>query len=454
MPSGGIQLKINMTEGAEWKSILRFTLPLMAANVLQQLYNIVDGIIVGNFVGQDALSAVGTCGPLTAFFIALAFGMSVGAGILISQYFGAQQHEALRETVSTTLLLMLGLGVAFTAIGIAVARPVLRSFLLVPDSFLDAAVSYFQIYCVGLLFSFAYNIVSFTLRSVGDSSSTLYFLLIAAVTNVGLDLLFVAVFRWGAAGAAWATNIAQALSAVVSLVYMQRRHALLRFRLRELRFHGDKARLCIRLGVPTTVQQIVVTCGTLAIQRVINSFGNDFIAGMTAANRAYAILTAPCGAFNNSTSTFAGQNLGAGKPERARRGAWESAGMCFALGLLLGIPAFLLAEPIVGLFGVGGEVCALGAPFIRVCGLALPVFGCYMAFSGTYRGAGDVLAATSITVFCLTLRTAATYFLAYRTDLGTLAVAYGLLFDWIPCTAIGTLRFLFGPWHEKALVRR
>ena len=289
MPSGGIQLKINMTEGAEWKSILRFTLPLMAANVLQQLYNIVDGIIVGNFVGQDALSAVGTCGPLTAFFIALAFGMSVGAGILISQYFGAQQHEALRETVSTTLLLMLGLGVAFTAIGIAVARPVLRTFLLVPDSFLDAAVSYFQIYCVGLLFSFAYNIVSFTLRSVGDSSSTLYFLLIAAVTNVGLDLLFVAVFRWGVAGAAWATNIAQALSAVVSLVYMQRRHALLRFRLRELRFHGDKARLCIRLGVPTTVQQIVVTCGTLAIQRVINSFGNDFIAGMTAANRAYAI---------------------------------------------------------------------------------------------------------------------------------------------------------------------
>ena len=175
---------------------------------------------------------------------------------------------------------------------------------------------------------------------------------------------------------------------------------------------------------------------------------------MTAANRAYAILTAPCGAFNNSTSTFAGQNLGAGKPERARRGAWESAGMCFALGLLLGIPAFLLAEPIVGLFGVGGEVCALGAPYIRVCGLALPIFGFYMAVSGTYRGAGDVLAATSITVFCLILRTAATYFLAYRTDLGTLAVAYGLLFDWIPCTVIGTLRFLFGPWREKALVRR
>ena len=443
-----------MTEGPEWKSILRFTLPLMAANILQQLYNIVDGIIVGNFVGQDALSAVGTCGPLTAFFIALAFGMSVGAGILMSQYFGARQHGALRETAATTLLLMLALGLGFTALGIAVARPMLGRFLLVPDSFLEDAVRYFRIYCVGLVFSFVYNITSFTLRSVGDSSSTLYFLLVAAAANVGLDLLFVAVFRWGVAGAAWATNIAQALSAAVSLVYMQRRHALLRFRLRELRFHADKARLCIRLGVPTTVQQIIITCGTLAIQRVINSFGNDFIAGMTAANRAYAILTAPCGAFNSSTSTFAGQNLGAGKPERARRGAWESAGMCFALGLLLGIPAFLLAEPIIGLFGVSGPVCALGAPYIRVCGLALPVFGVYMAVSGTYRGAGDVLAATSITVCCLFFRTAATYLLAYCTDLGPLSVAYGLLFDWIPCTVIGLLRFRFGPWREKALVRQ
>ena len=227
-----------MTEGKEWKNILMFALPLMAGNALQQLYNTVDGIIVGNFVGDTALAAVGACSPLTMVFIALALGMSNGSAIVVGQYYGAGKHEEMRRTVSTAVLLLLALGAVLSVVGVLVARPMLSGLMRVSELYIDYAVDYFAIYAIGLIFQFAYNIFAAVLRALGDSRATLYFLVISSITNTVLDLLFVVGFHWEVAGAAIATVISQALSAVCAAVYMMRKHEVLRYKKGEFRFHG------------------------------------------------------------------------------------------------------------------------------------------------------------------------------------------------------------------------
>lgn len=189
----------SMVSGKEWKLILLFTLPLMAGNLLQQLYNTVDGIIVGNYVGADALASVGTCTPMTMLFIALAMGLSTGCSIVVSQYFGANQLDEMRRSVSTAILMLVTLGLVLSVVGVIAARPLLQQVLNVDPRYLEDAVCYFSIYAVGLVFQFTYNIFAAVLRSLGDSGATLYFLLASSVTNVFLDLLFVRVFYWGVA---------------------------------------------------------------------------------------------------------------------------------------------------------------------------------------------------------------------------------------------------------------
>ena len=240
-----------MTEGSEWKLILLFTLPLMAGNFLQQLYNAVDGIVVGNFAaaGENALAAVGTCAPITMLFIAVAMGMSTGCSILIAQLHGARQYDEMRKAVATSLILVIAVGLVLSVVGSVVAQWLLTHVLKVSEDILADATAYFAIYCFGLVFQFAYNIVSFILRSLGDSAATLYFLLVSSVTNIVLDLVFVICLHWDVPGVAIATVIAQALSAVVSVIYMFKRYPILRFAKGEFRFHRKQAAQALRLSI-------------------------------------------------------------------------------------------------------------------------------------------------------------------------------------------------------------
>ena len=258
-------MKAAMTQGAQWRHILLFALPIMAGNLLQQLYNVADSIIVGNFVGQTALSAVGTCAPMTILFIAFAIGMSNGSAVIVAQYFGAQRREELRKAVSTALFLLIGMGLAISVIAILFARTLLAVVMGVPEPALSLAVVYYRLYSVGLVFQFAYNISAAILRAVGDSKATLYFLLVSAGTNVLLDLLFVGVFERGVAGAAAATVIAQALSAVVSVRYMFKKHEVLHLDRTELRFHKEMGLLALKLGIPASLQQCAVSFGYIAV---------------------------------------------------------------------------------------------------------------------------------------------------------------------------------------------
>ena len=222
-----------MAEGSPWKHILRFSLPVLAGSLLQQLYNTVDTIIVGRFAGESALSAVGTTGSFAFLFLAIATGFSAGNGVVVAQRYGAGDEKAVRANASTGILFLMLLGVASAGIGIAVARPAYVYLVNVPGEILDMTLVYFRIYAAGLIFQFGYNIFSAILRAVGDSAATLYFLLISSVLNIGLDVLFVAGFHWSVAGAAVATVISQGASFVAAYVYMSKKYPLFRFQLPE-----------------------------------------------------------------------------------------------------------------------------------------------------------------------------------------------------------------------------
>ena len=440
-----------MTQGKEWKLILLFTLPLIAGNLLQQMYNAVDGIVVGNLAadGENALAAVGTCTPVTMIFIAVAMGMSSGCGILIAQLYGARRYDEMRQAVSTSLILVGVIGLVLTVVGSVIAKWFLVYVLSVPDHFLEDATVYFSIYCFGLLFQFVYNIVSFILRALGDSSATLYFLLVSSVTNIVLDLVFVAVFLWDVPGVAVATVIAQAVSAVVSVVYMFKKYPALRFGKGEFRFHREKGRLALRLGIPTTLQQCIVSLGNVAMQRVVNDFG--ITAGYTAGLRVENFVSTLPYSFNVGLSTFTGQNIGAGRLDRVHRGLRATWGMGMGVCAVVGLLAYLFAAPLAGLFGVEGDALAVAVAYIHVLSPSFLVFGMYFITTGVLHGAGDVNFTAINSLISLGIRCIAAYSLAYLTPLGGAAVWISPVIGWVVVTCLTLARYKWGPWRTKAV---
>ena len=440
-----------MTEGSEWKLILLFTLPLMAGNFLQQLYNAVDGIVVGNFAaaGENALAAVGTCAPITMLFIAVAMGMSTGCSILIAQLHGARQYDEMRKAVATSLILVIAVGLVLSVVGSVVAQWLLTHVLKVSEDILADATAYFAIYCFGLVFQFAYNIVSFILRSLGDSAATLYFLLVSSVTNIVLDLVFVICLHWDVPGVAIATVIAQALSAVVSVIYMFKRYPILRFAKGEFRFHRKQAAQALRLSIPTTLQQCIVSSGHIAIQRIVNDFG--LTAAFTAGMRMENFIMIPIFSFNVGIATFTGQNVGAGRLDRVRRGFRATQIMGLAVCAVVGVLAFTLASPLVGLFGVEGSTQAIAAEYLRFIAPCLLIFCFYIITNGVLQGSGDVIFTAVNTVSNLAIRCAAAYLLAYLTPLEGRAAWVSLPISWTYALVLSLVRYKRGKWRKKAV---
>lgn len=443
-----------MTAGPEWKHILLFSLPIMAGNLLQQLYNTVDGIVVGNFVSQNALAATGTAGTLAMVFLAFAMGFGNGSGIMIAQLFGARRYEDLRSAVSTALILLVSMGLAFSLLGCVFARFLLSRLMNVAaGEVLELAVSYFSVYAVGLVLQFLYNAVAAILRALGDSRATLYFLLVSSVLNLILDLLFVIGFGWGVTGAAAATVIAQLGSAVVSVVYMFKKYPLFRFKRGEFVFHRDKCLLCLRLGIPTTVQQSIVSFGHVFIQRLVNSFGEAAMAAFMVGGRMESYLFVPVMGLNTALSTFTAQNVGAREYDRVRRGCRRTLLMSFSVAVVLEIVSYLFAVPIARLFAVSGEALTLAVAYVRFMSLAFWLFALYMVFAGLLQGSGDVMITTLCSLVGLSIRVILAYFCAYVLGFGCESVWIVMPVGWLVIFFISFGRYLSGRWKTKGIVK-
>ncbi len=443
----------DMTTGREGKHILAFALPIMGGLVLQQLYNTVDSVVVGQKLGDIALGAVGTCSALTMFAVSFAVGLTNGSSVIFAQLFGAKQMDKLRRNLSTAFVLLAALGLLISILGFCFARPLLKA-LAAPDAILDMASGYFRIYCLGLVFQFVYNVAAGALRSVGDSKATLYFLCISSVVNIVLDLVFVIVFHWGVEGTAIATVIAQGVSALVSLFYMHRKYEFFRFARGEFAFDPSCCGQILKLGVPTMVQMCIVSGGNVLIQRVVNDLGTVALAANTAAARIENYMFIPVQSMNNGLATFTGQNVGAGKYDRVLGGRRQARYIIVPTALIISLILWVFAKPLIGLFGVTGEALTLGIQHLRFIAPFFVIFALYMSTAGVLTGSGDVLAAACVTLSVLGVRVAATYIFNYGFRLGFPSLYYANPIGWAFGFIVVWLRFRTGIWKTKAVVKR
>ena len=443
----------DMTVGREGTHILAFALPIMGGLVLQQLYNTVDSVVVGQKLGSAALGAVGTCSALTMFAVSFAVGLTNGAGVIFAQLFGAKRMERLRKNLSTAFCLLAGLALVVSILGFFFARDLLQA-LAAPEEILDMAAGYFRIYCLGLVFQFVYNVSAAALRSVGDSKATLFFLCISSVVNIVLDLVFVISLKWGVEGTAIATVIAQGVSAVVSLVYMHRRYEYFRFGKGEFVFDGPCCGQILKLGVPTMLQMCIVSGGNVLIQRVVNDLGTVALAANTAAGRIENYMFIPVQAMNTGISTFTGQNVGAGRFDRVRTGRRQARYIMVPTALIISLILWIFARPLVGIFGVEGESMALGIAHLRFISPFFVIFALYMSSHGILTGSGDVLAAACVTLSVLAVRVASTYVFNYGFHLGFPSLYYANPLGWAFGFIVVWLRFRTGIWETKAVVKQ
>ena len=379
---------VDMTEGNITRHIILFALPLLAGNIFQQMYNMVDTWVVGKFVSNEAYAAVGTVGPIVNMLIGFFMGLSSGAGVVISQYYGAKRFEEVRKTVHTALAMTLLLGVLFTGIGLTMAPFMLR-LMKTPENVLPESTAYLTIYFSGILGLMLYNIGSGILRAVGDSQRPFYFLVVCAVMNTVLDLVFVLCFDMGVRGVALATILSQATSAVLILITLLRTDECIKLHPRQLRIHWDILKKIFRVGIPAAIQMAITAFSNIFVQSYINHFGDNCMSGWTTYAKVDQLLFLPMQSIALASTTFVGQNLGCNQVERARKGVNRALLLAISSTLILMGPVLAFAPQIVAFFNDKPEVVEYGSLLLRWM-TPFYILCCFnQVYSGALRGAGN-----------------------------------------------------------------
>lgn len=442
----------DLTEGNIPKQIFYFTLPMLIGNVFQQLYNTVDSIIIGRFEGTDALAAVGASFPIIFLLVALLMGITMGATILISQYFGAKDFEMVKKTITTTYIFLFFASIFITIVGLLSSSHILR-FLNTPESVLPHAQTYLNILFIGMVAMFGYNAISAILRGVGDSKTPLLFLVISSIINIALDLLFVAVFRWGVAGVAWATVIAQTSSFAFGLFYLSYKKSILSVNIRHLTFDKGIFAKSLKIGIPTGVQQTLFSLGLIAMQKMVNDFGANTMAAFTAAGRIDSFAIMPIMNFGTAVSTFVGQNIGAGKLHRVKKGYLTTVAMGTAVSLFVTLGLFIFGEALIRMFDSNPEVVQIGFRKIQIVSGFYAVVAIMFITTGVLRGAGDVLMPMVVSIVTLWLiRIPVAAYLSPR--LGSDGIWWSIPIGWIVGLILSVGYYSTGLWKNKAVVKR
>ena len=437
-----------MTDGAPWKHMIRFALPILAGSLLQQLYHTVDTIVVGRFSGEGALAAVGTTGSLTFMFLAVAIGFSAGNGVLVAQHFGAGDDRQVRRTAATGIVFLAGLGLAASVAGVLFARFAYERFVAAPPEILDMTLLYFRIYSAGLMFQYAYNILAAVLRAIGDSAAMLYFLLIASALNIALDLLFVAGFGWGVAGAALATNISQAASVAAAWCYMTRKYPIFRYRLRDLVWDAGAVGDTVRIGFPIALQLVIVSLGISLIQRAVNGFGRFMTASFTVGHRVELYLHLPCNALQSTLATYTGQNVGAGRMDRVRLGLRQGIAISLALTAVSSLPVWFFADGIVQIFALSSQAAAYCNAHLKAIALINVILASYVPLFGVFQGTRHSAVPTCVALCALTLRVIVTYLWKDGDFFGASIIWWNGLFGFCTGSLVAWGYYLSGRWQK------
>lgn len=419
----------DLTSGKPAKVILLFSMPLLLSMALQQIYNIADSVIVGRFAGGDGLAAIGAAYPITLIFIAVATGASMGISVIVGQIFGAKELTKLKTAVSTAILSMLVLGTVMSAVGVLGARAILTA--LGTENVLEDATAYLAIYSVGVIANFVYNTVTAIYTGLGDSKRPLYFLLISSVLNIILDYLAVAVWNYGVAGAAWATTISQFVAAVLSAVVLTARIRGMHAEGKAPLFSGEQLKQMCRISVPSMVQQCCVAFSHTIIQRVVNSFGTDVMAGYEASSKIHNFVYMCMNTLGTAFSSFSAQNFGAGRRERIREGYRWACVMCIAFSVLVTVLLQATPSSLVGMFVEAEEnkgVIEVGVKYLRTISPDYLLISVIIISGGLLRGIGRIRSFLFVTLLDFAVRIAMSYLLCLPQFVG---MGYtGLFWAW------------------------
>ena len=388
-----------MTEGVIWKEILLFSIPLLLGNLFQQLYNAVDSVVVGNYIGAQALAAVGSSAPVINLLVSFFMGLAVGAGVIISRYFVARKKEELHIAVHTSLALTFAAGLVMTLIGVLISPYVLQ-WVGTPSDVMESSVLYLRIYFLGILSVMVYNMGSGILRAVGDSRNPLYFLIVSSVTNIILDMLFVIVFHMGIAGVGWATLIAQTISAVLTMLLLMRTKEEYQVKLKHIRFHKHMLYEIVRLGLPSGLQNAIVSFSNVIVQSNINAFGSLAMAGCGSYTKIDGFAILPVMSYSMALTTFTGQNMGAKKYDRVKQGA--KTGILMSVITIVCISALLLmlGPNVLAIFSSDPTVINYGLYMMHVLAPGYIFLAISHAFNGIIRGAGITTVPMIVMVTC------------------------------------------------------
>lgn len=394
--------KNDLTKGTVWKVIVRFALPLLIGNLLQQLYSLTDSIIVGKFLGKEALAAVSASFFIYYFIISLVIGIGSGTSVVVSQFFGAQQYDKVQRAFSSFFIFMLVAGILLSIIGIIFAEPIFR-LTNTPEEVIPGAVSYFRIYVGGTFLFVTFNSIISILRGVGESVRPMLFIGIVTILNIALDLLFIVGFEWGIEGAARATVIAQAIGMCIALGYVNNTHPLLSIKKQDLLFDFTLFKEGLRIGLPTSIQQCAIALGLIALLGIVNSFGTDTLTAYGAAGKIDTIITQAVLTLSGALAAFCGQNIGAGNFDRVRIGVRFSMGINIVFGLITFGAIVLFGDKMMLAFTNDPAVIAIGKEYLLIVGGFFIVHGALNVYNGALRGAGDTLFTMSVSLLCLWL---------------------------------------------------
>lgn len=455
---------VDMTTGSPIKHLLVFALPLLIGNIFQQLYNMVDSIVVGKFVGPDAIAAVGTCGSMNFFFFSLSSGLAIGIGIIVSQYFGAKEEKLVRSTIANSFYVLGGVSIVISILGFIIC-PYILKLLQCPDAIMPDAVTYMRTTCCGIIFVAFYNGVASILRALGDSKSPLYFLILSSIVNLALDLLFVLKFGWGVLGVALATIISQAVSAITSLIYAYFKNPYFHLTKQELKPHRTIIVKSFKLGVPIAMQNALIAISMMSLQGVVNTFGKEVMASYTISMRIEQLVQQPYSSLGAAITTFSGQNCGAGNFDRVKKGFHRGIFIVLIFSMIMLVVFQLLAPQIVQIFvkAVEEDVIRIGSTGLRITSIAYFALGMIYVPRAVLNGCGDtgfslingITEVAGRIIFSQILtRIAFIPLFGHQIPLGYWGVWVTTAFTWIITAIVCLIRYKTGVWKKKGITQK
>ncbi|OFX54869.1 MAG: MATE family efflux transporter [Bacteroidetes bacterium GWA2_30_7] len=441
----------DLTIGKESNRIFFFALPMLLGNVFQQLYNIVDSVIVGHFIGKEALAAVGASFPIIFIMISLIIGVSNGFTIIIAQYFGAKDFNSIIRAIDTMNIVLFISSIVLSVVGI-ISIDSLFTLLRLPLDVFPMAKQYLQIYLSGLVVFFGYNGLSAILRGLGDSKTPLYFLILSTLLNIGLDLLFILVFKWGVAGAAYATVISQTIAFLALAYYLHKTHDIIKISFLKFNFDKKLFKTSLKIGLPSGLQHTFVSLGMMAILGIVNGFGTSVLAAYTVAVRIDSLASIPAMNFSMALSTFVGQNIGANKMFRVKKGLISTLIMSSIISIVVSLVVVFFGKQLMAMFTTDHEVIYIGESYLIIVCSFYVLFSTMFVFQGALRGAGDTLVPMFITLFALwVIRIPLAYF--FSKEFGYFGIWWSIPLAWFFGMTFSIIYFFKGNWKSKTLIK-